>query len=431
MVIELSVLFFSFIGLIILRVPVFFALGLSSLLTALLLGLSLELVVSQMFEAMNSFTLMAVPFFLLCGQLMNSGKITEKLIRFAQSLVGHIRGGLAHINVLVSMIFAGMSGAAAADTAAVGSIMIPAMIKRGFGKNFTIAITVASSTMGVIIPPSITMIIYGSMGDVSIGGLFLAGALPGLLLGIGQMVFAYWYSVRKSYPAEEWAGVKEIGASVKGAFFPLWIPVIVVGGVISGIFTATEAGMVGAVYTLILVIVVYRSVDFRRLPNLLMETTVVYSLPLMAVSTALVFGWLMAYLEAPKHVADLLSFATHSPTLTVALISLTFLIFGTFMDAIAAIIIFMPVVQRLVEVSGAHPIHAGLVVIMSLAMGLITPPFGLCLLLGSALGKQSVAKVMPMMFVFYGVFIVVLSIIIVFPEISLFLPRLIMPRFVG
>lgn len=427
----LGVLFISFLVMIILRVPVFVALGLSSLLTVYHLGLSPELIVSQMFEGMNSFTLVAVPFFLLCGQLMNSTGVTDRLIRLSLGLVGHIRGGLAQVNVLVCMIFAGLSGAAVADLAGVGSVLIPAMVKRGFGKDFTIALTASGASLGVIIPPSNTMIIYGAMAGVSIGSLFLAGAVPGIMLGITMMVFAYFYSIHKEYPAEKRASLREVGDAFKAAFLSLFIPLFVVGTVVAGYLTATEAGLAGVVYTALLAICAFQTLELKKLPKLFLESAITYSLPLMAVASALIFGWLMAYLEAPQLIAGLLGVVAHNPTLTVAFISILYLFLGTFMDAIAAIIIFMPVVQHLVQVSGAHPIHAGLVVIMSLAMGLLTPPFGLCLFLGCALGNRTVGQVMPIMVPFYLCFIFILTIIVLFPGISLLLPRLLMPRFVG
>ena len=426
-----ALLFVSFLGLVVIRVPVAYALVLSSLLVAGIEGLRPTLVVQQMFQGLNSFTLLAVPFFLLAGQLLNTGLITDRLIRLAQALVGHIRGGLAHINVVVSMIFAGMSGSSTADTAGVGSVLIPAMIKRGFDKNFTIAVTAASSTMGSIIPPSIMMIIYGAMGGVSIGGLFLAGAIPGAFVGLAQMAYCYYYAVRKAYPAEGRASAGELWGAFKAGFLPLLVPVIIIGGVLSGKFTATEAGMIATVYVLILIFAVYHSSKLTRLPTVLAEAAVLYSQPLLAVAAATLFGWLLAYFQAPQAIGELASGVTGSPTLTVLTIAAIFIVVGTFMDAIPAIIIFMPIVTHLVEVSGANPLHTGLVVVMTLAMGLITPPYGLCLLLACSIGRERVSRVMPQMFVFYALFLAVILLIILFPSISLFLPRLVMPQFVG
>lgn len=425
------VLFVAFFVMILLRVPVAYSLALSSLLVVYMEGLQPSLVVQQMFQGLNSFTLLAVPFFLLAGQLLNTGMITDRLMRLAQVLVGHIRGGVAHINVVVSMIFAGMSGSSTADTAGVGSVIIPSMIRQGFDRNFTAALTAASSTMGSIIPPSIMMVVYGAQGGVSIGGLFLAGAIPGFLVGLSQMGYAYVYSVRRGMPAEPLPSVKEFFGAWTAGFFPLLVPVIIIGGVMSGEFTATESGMVATVYVMFLMYVIYRSSSIRRLPKVLSEAAVLYSQPLLAVATATIFGWLLAFYQAPAAIAGLAGSMTDSATMTLIAIMVLFLVVGTFMDAIPAIIIFLPIVTELVEVSGANPIHAGVIVIMTLALGLCTPPYGLCLLLSCAIAKVPVVRVMPQMFVFYGFFLAVIFLIILVPEIALWLPRLVMPQFVG
>ncbi len=424
----LLLLFVSFAAIAIIRVPIAYALVLSSLVTGLYVGLNPALVVQQMFQGLNSFTLMALPFFLLAGQLMNSGNITDRLIRLAQAMVGHIRGGLAHISVVVSMIFAGMSGSSVAETAGVGALMIPAMKQKNFDGRFAVALIASASTMGVIIPPSITMIVYGAMGNVSIGGLFLAGAVPGLLVGLAQMGFCYFYALRNGIEAETRASGKELVAGARHAFLPLMIPVIIVGGVVSGVFTATEAGMVATIYALILITVVYRNMRLRDLPSVFVESAILYSQPLLAVAAATVFGWLLAYFQAPQQIADLAGGIVDSPTLTVLFVALIFLVVGTFMDAIPAIIIFMPVVTKLAQTSGADPIHMGIVVIMSLAMGLVTPPYGLCLMIASSIGKVKIQSVMPIMFVFYALFLSILVLVAVFPSIALFLPDHLMAR---
>jgi len=418
----LVLLFLSFAFIAVIRVPIAYALILSSLLTAAYIGLSPALVVQRMFQGLNSFTLMALPFFLLAGQLMNSGNITDRLIRLAQAMVGHMRGGLAHISVVVSMIFAGMSGSSVAETAGVGAIMIPAMKKKDFDGRFAVALVASASTMGVIIPPSITMIVYGAMGNVSIGGLFLAGAVPGLLVGLAQMGFCYVYALKNGIEAETRASGKEFVEGARHAFLPLMIPVIIVGGVVSGIFTATEAGMVATVYALVLIVIVYRRMRLRDIPNVFVESAVLYSQPLLAVAAATVFGWLLAYFQAPQQIADLAGGIVDSPTLTILFVALMFLVVGTFMDAIPAIIIFMPVVTKLVQASGADPIHMGIVVIMSLAMGLVTPPYGLCLMIASSIGGEKITRVMPLMLIFYALFLAIIVLVAVFPPIAMFLP---------
>jgi tripartite ATP-independent transporter DctM subunit len=426
-----AILFLTFFGLVALRVPIAHSLALSSALVIWLVGLSFDLIAQQMFHGLNSFTLLAVPFFLLAGQLLNAGMITDRLVRLGYALVGWVRGGLAHINVVVSMIFAGMSGSSTADTAGVGAVMIPAMVKRGFDRRFTVAVTAASSTMGVIIPPSIMMVIYGAAGGVSIGGLFLAGAIPGLIIGLTQMAYCYYYAVKHDIPAEQRASLVELGAALKGGFLPLMVPVIIIGGVLTGKFTATEAGMIACVYTLVLIFGVFRSANWRAMPKVLADAVTIYSQPLLAVSAAMVFGWLLAYFDGPAQIAELSGPIAKDPTLTLLFILLLFIVLGTFMDAIPAIIIFMPIVEELVKSSGVNEIHAGLVVVMTLALGLITPPYGLCLLLACVIGGIRVADVMGQMVVFYALFLAVVLMIIFVPEIALFLPRLVMPQFVN
>jgi tripartite ATP-independent transporter DctM subunit len=426
-----AILFITFFGLVILRVPIAHSLVMSSALVIWLVDLNFDLIAQQMFNGLNSFTLLAVPFFLLAGQLLNAGLITDRLVRLAYAMVGWVRGGLAHINVVVSMIFAGMSGSSTADTAGVGAVLIPAMVKRGFDRRFTVAITAASSTMGVIIPPSIMMVIYGAAGGVSIGGLFLAGAIPGLMIGLVQMGYCYYYAVKHDIPAEQRASWGEFGSALKGGILPLMVPVIIIGGVLTGKFTATEAGMIACVYTIVLIFVVFRSASWRAMPKVLTDAAVIYAQPLLAVAGAMVFGWLLAYFDAPAQIAELSGPIAKDPTLALLFICAVFIVLGTFMDAIPAIIIFMPIIEELVRSSGANAIHTGLVVIMTLALGLVTPPYGLCLLLACVIGKIRVSDVMGQMLVFYALFMAVVLPIIFFPEIALFLPRLVMPQFVN
>ncbi len=426
-----AILFGAFFGLVLIRVPIAHSLVMSSALVIWLVDLNFDLVAQQMYNGLNSFTLLAVPFFLLAGQLLNAGQITDRLVRLAYAMVGWVRGGLAHINVVVSMIFAGMSGSATADTAGVGAVLIPAMVKRGFDRRFTVAITAASSTMGVIIPPSIMMVIYGAAGGVSIGGLFLAGAIPGLLIGLVQMAYCYYYAVKNDIPAEQRASLREFGAALKGGFLPLLVPVIIIGGVLTGKFTATEAGMIACVYTIFLIFVVFRSADWREMPKVLTDAAVIYAQPLLAVAGAMVFGWLLAYFDAPAQIAELSGPVARDPTLALLFICAVFIVLGTFMDAIPAIIIFMPIIEELVRSSGANEIHTGLVVVITLALGLVTPPYGLCLLLACVIGKIKVSEVMSQMWVFYALFMAVVLPIIFIPEIALFLPRLVMPQFVN
>lgn len=425
---EIAILFLLFFLFLVLRIPVAFSLALTSLVVIGYAGLSPKLMLQQMYQGINSFTLLAVPFFLLAGQMLNEGKVTDRLLALAQVMVGHIRGGLAHVNIVVSMLFGGMSGSSTADTAAIGSVMIPAMKKKGFSTAFSVAVTAASSTMGAIIPPSILMVVYGAQAGVSIGALFLAGAIPGILVGVGQMVVSYIYALKHNMPSAPLPKIDEVTSAIRGATLAMLVPVILIGGVLSGYFTATESGMVAVFYVSFLTYVIYRSAPLRNLPVVLRDAALMTAVPLFAVAAATVFGWLLAYYSAPDIVGSLLFGLTTSPELTLLLLVVVFAIVGTFMDPIPAIIIFMPIVSRLVTDSGADPLLAGLIIVMVLALGLITPPYGICLLLGSQIGKISVMRVVPQMLVFYAAFLAIVTLIIFVPDLALWLPRQLMPQ---
>ncbi|BCV24599.1 TRAP transporter large permease [Gelria sp. Kuro-4] len=423
----LALLFGSFLVLILLRVPVSFALGLASLLTAFAGKISPTMVIQQTYRGLDSFPLLAVPFFLLVGQLMNDNGVTDRLIKFSNALVGHIKGGLGHVNIVVSMIFAGLSGSSQADTAGIGSVLIPAMIREGYDRPFSVAVTAASSTMGVIIPPSIMMIIYGAMGGVSIGALFLAGAIPGVLIGLGQMALTYYFAIKRGYPAGKRATLKQFGGAFREAALPLAIPVILIGGITSGVFTPTEASMITAVYSLALGFL-YRSVNLKQLPKVFKETVLLYSLTLICVGTATSFGWLMAYLKAPELILDLVAPVASNPTIILLIVMALFLIVGCLIDAVPAIIIFLPLLNKLGAAAGINPIHMGIVVVMTLSLGLVTPPYGVCLLLASRIGGMTVRDSFVAILPFVWLFMVTIVLIILVPQISLFLPSLFMPQ---
>jgi tripartite ATP-independent transporter DctM subunit len=425
----LGILFGAFALCIAAGVPVSFALFLASILTVLWEGLPLAVVAQQMFNGINAFTLLALPFFFLAGNLMNVGGISERLIQMAMALVGHLRGGLGQVNIVVSMIFAGLSGSSTADTAGVGSVLIPAMLKRGYSVETTVAITAASSTMGVIIPPSILMVIYGATAGASIGALFLGGALPGILIGLTQMVFTWALAVRHDYPreSERWVGLARTWQAVRAGLLALFLPGIIIGGIVFGVFTPTEAAAVAAVYACVVTLGVYRTLRWRDLGPLLGDTVMQFSLVLFCVAGAAIFGWLLAFYQLPNLVKDYILAITTEPTGVLLLVVLLFTLLGTFMDAVPAILIFVPIVQPVAEQVGVHPVHLGVVVVMTLAMGLVTPPYGLCLLLACGIARVPVMQVMPMMLVLIASILLIILLATFVPAIVLVVPRLLVP----
>lgn len=419
-----------FFLLCLLKVPIAFSLAASSILTIIYIDLPLRVVVNQIYQGLNLFPLLAIPFFLMVGYLMNSGNITWRLVKLSQNVVGHIKGGLAYVNVIVSMLFAGISGSSAADTAGVGAILIPAMEEEGYDKDFAVAITAASSTMGVIIPPSIYMVVYGAMGGVSIGALFLAGTIPGILIGLSQLFYSYYLAKKHNFPSHPKPELKEVLVSIKEAFLPLLMPFLIIGGVIGGIFTATEAGAVAVAYGLFLTLFVYRSIKFRELPKLLKETASFFPIPLFAIASAGLFGWLITFLNGPQYLANLFQALNLGPTGTLLILCFILILVGTFMSPVAAILIFLPVVQELGAIMGYQPVHLGVVVVVSLALGLITPPYGLCILIATGIGKISMMRALKEILPLILLFILIIVLTAVFPELVMYLPRLIAPNLI-
>lgn len=411
-----------------LRVPIAFALVLSSCVILLRIDISLQLVITQILSNINTFTLLAIPFFLLLGRLLNESKLTEKLVDFADTTVGHIRGGLGHINVFVSMIFASLSGSASADTASVGSVMIPAMLKAGYNAPYTVAITAASSTLGNIIPPSIIMVIYGSFGGVSIGAMFLGGIVPGIIVGIAQMLYTYLIALKYGYKGHPRRPIREMGVAFYRTGPALIIPVVILGGITSGLFTPTEAAIIAAVYTLGLAVLGYRTLPVRRIPKIFADSVVDFSIPIFAISCAGIFGWLISFLGGADIIETFILSYTDSYFGIFASLILFLLLIGTFLSPITAVVIFMPIIQRLGELGHIDPVHLGVSCIIALATGLITPPYGMCILLAAQIGgvRAGICFLAVMPLVLLTTAIIFLGIL--FPDIILFLPKMFMPQ---
>lgn len=424
----LALLLVSFFVLIALRVNIAFALILSSVLVILHEGLPLTSVVNQMYSGIDSFTLLAVPFFMLLGRILNAGSITERLLKVADATVGHVRGGLGHVNVFVSMIFASLSGSAAADTASVGSILIPAMKKAGYDPAFAAALTAASSTLGVIIPPSIILIIYGAFGNVSIGALFLGGIVPGVMIAAFMMVYTYILALRRGYPANPFPGACALGRALGRGVLPLMIPVLVLGGIVGGFFTPTEGAIAALAWALLLTFVLYRDVPLRRLPGILTAGAIDFAVPLFTVAGAGIFGWLIAYLGAAQMVVEFITATTTNPYGIMLLLIGFLVLVGTVLNPISAVLIFLPIIQALGRTAGYDPVHLGVLTTIVLSTGLITPPYGICLLIAAQIGEVRIGRVILAVLPICCLTLVVACLSLWFPGIILGLPRLAMPN---
>ena len=413
----------GFFVLIAFRVNIGFALILSSIGVILWEDLPLASVINQMYSNTESFTLLAVPFFMFLGRILNAGTITDRLLKVADASVGHIRGGLGHVNVFTSMIFASLSGSAAADTASVGSILIPAMKKAGYSPAFAVALTAASSTLGVIIPPSIILIVYGAFGNVSIGALFLGGIVPGVTIGLFMMAYTYVTAIREGYPANPFPGIATFAKAVWRGAAAMLIPVFVLGGVIAGIFTPTEAAISAVVWALFLTFIIYRDVPIRELPGLLTRATMDFAVPLFTVAGAGIFGWLIAYLGAAEIVVNFITAQTDSPVGIMLLLIGFLLLIGTVLNPISAVLIFLPIIQALGDQANMNPVHMGVLSTIVLSVGLITPPYGICLLIASQIGDVPLGKAMLAVIPIVALTILVAVLSIFFPEIVLALPK--------
>ena len=428
-VIASAILLGGFILLLILRIPITFALASVSILTAMYLNIPLMAIVQQMVQGVRSFSMLAIPFFILAGEMMGQGGIARKLIDFANILVGRVRGGLAMVNVVESMFFGGISGSAVADVASTGTIMIPMMKMQGYDDDFSVAITVTSATQGIIIPPSHNMIIYSlAAGGVSVGRLFLGGFIPGITLGISLMIMSYILSIKRNYPRGEKISFKQALKTTKDAALGLLTAVIIMGGVISGVFTATESAAVAAVYAFFVTFFVYKEIPLKAMKGILYSTLKTLAMVMALIASASAFGWLMAYLRIPAKATQLLLSITSSKVLLLLLINVLLLLLGMIMDMAPLILIVTPILYPVVVTTlGMSPIHFGIMLMLNLAIGLCTPPVGSALFVGCAVGKISMERATKAMLPFYLAMFIVLMLVTFIPEITLFIPNLIMP----
>ncbi len=382
-------IFLVLVGLIMLGLPIAVSMGFTAVIFFVLLGETdvLSMVPARMYSSTTSFTLLAIPFFILTGNLMNTGGITHRLFQFAQNLVGHLKGGLGHVVVVSAMIFAGMTGAAVAEAAALGTVELEGMTKRGFDRKFSAAILASASTIGPVIPPSIPFVIYGSITGTSVGRLFLGGFVPGFLMGIALMIIVYIVSVRRGYPKERRATLRELMNSTSGALSAIVTPIIIIGGMVSGIFTPTEASVAAAVYALILTMFIYKEVKLKDLPRILWETLETSVRVLFIISAAGIFGWLLIHQRVPETVIKALMSLSSNPWVILMIINVILLILGCFMEGICIMLLTIPVFMPMISQLGIDPVHFGVMMTLNLMIGLLTPPVGMVLYTISSIGK--------------------------------------------
>ena len=420
------ILVIVFVLCLLLRFPIAFALGLSCFSYVLLKGIPLIILPMKMYSGIDVFVLLSIPGFIMAGNLMNQGGLTEKIISFCNHLTGHIRGGLALANIGASMLFAGISGTAIADTASIGAVMIPAMKKEGYDADFSCAVTAASSTVGPIIPPSVPMIIAATLSGLSVGRLFLAGAIPGFLLGFGLMGVAYFISVKKKYPKLPKSNLRQIFKGFLDTFWSLLMTFIILFGIIGGVFTPTEASIIAVIYALLVGAFIYKKLNLKNVQIILLDSMKTSASLMVLIGFANLFGWILITEQLPQIISgEILNFSDNK-YVVLLLINILLILVGTFMETIAALLILFPILLKVAMAVEVDPIHFAVIALLNLMIGLTTPPLGVCLFVSSSIGKVSIGAVSKAGLPFLAVSLVVLIFVTLFPEISLFLPGLFM-----
>ncbi len=420
---QIVILFIAFAALLLLGAPIFVALGLSSVMYIVLTpALTVDMVVKTMAEGLNSFTLLSIPFFILAGNVMNMSGMTTRLFKFARSLVGGFAGGLAHVIVLTSVLFAGMSGSAIADAGGIGSMQITAMEENGFDTEFSIGITASSSLIGPIIPPSIPMLVYAVLASSSITALFAGGVLPGVIMAAALMVQVYYFSKKRGYPRDERFNIANVKRTAVEAIWGILAPVILLGGILSGIFTATEGAAIVTIYSLVIGLFVYKGLTAKKLLKIFFDTCeTTITITLILASSAL-FAWILAYEGLPQRVAAFLLAITEDPTIIMVLITVLMLVVGTFMEAGAAMTILLPVILPIIDAVGISRVHLGVSTVLTLMIGLLTPPVGLVLFVLAKTRKVSVQRVIRGTLPFLIPLVIVALLVAVIPHITLLIP---------
>lgn len=420
----LLILFVTFFVLLLINMPIAFSLGIAVAVTlAFDPTLPLNSMVTRAFVGVDSFTLLAIPFFIIAGELMNACGITERIVNFSNSLVGHIRGGLAHVSIVSSMFFSGISGSATADASALGSMLIPAMKKNGFDADYAVAVSASSSAVGPIIPPSIMMVIYGSIANVSIAQLFMGGFVPGIMVGLGLMLMAYFIAKRRNYPAPSRSELPSVMGSFLDAAWALAMPVIILGGIFSGVFTATEAGVVAVAYATLVGTFVYRTLTFKIVADLLVNAAVTTAAAMFLIAMATSFAWLLAWAGFGSAVLSVLGGLSSDPTVALLLILTFILILGLFIEGIPILIIFTPVLLPVVTGLGIDLIHFGVILVMAVVIGSVTPPVGILTYISCSIAGLTISQAFRGLVPFCAVLIAVLMLVAIFPEFITTVPK--------
>lgn len=415
----------GFLLLVILRIPMVFAIGFSTAATMIVLDIPLGMMVSNMVKGLNSFSLMAIPFFILAGEIMGAGGISDQLVALAKSLIGHVRGGLAQANVLDSMFFGGISGSPVADISSLGSIMIPIMERDGYDKDFSAGITMASSIQALLIPPSHNMIIYAmAAGSVSIAKLFIGGMVPGMVLGVALMIYVYIVSKKRNYPKGEAFSIKVFLDTLKVSIPALMTIVIIILGVTTGIFTATESAAIAVVWAMFVTFVLNRSISITAMGEILGNSlkTLATIMALIGISGS--FGWVLSYLKLPNMIVEMVMGMTNNRILILLLINIVLMILGMIMDMSSIIIIATPILLPIATAIGIDPVHFGIIMIFNLGIGLITPPVGGVLFVTSGIANLKMEQLVKCMLPFYLVMIIALLLITYVPQFTMFVPNL-------
>jgi tripartite ATP-independent transporter DctM subunit len=430
----------SFIIFLVINMPIAVSIGLSTLLTCVYaMGLASDvtldiairntslIIAQRMATGIDAFSLLAIPFFVLAGLFMGKGGIARRLIDFAGTLIGRFSGGLAYINVLTCMLMGALSGSSIAAVSAVGGFMIPEMNRKGYDKNFNVAVTTTAATTGLMIPPSNIMIVYALVASgygVSIVAMFMAGILPGIVFGLCLMVVSGIISKRRNYGAGDKAGLMQILKAFKGAVLSLLLIVIVLGGILGGVFTATEAAAVAVLYAFILAVVVYREVKIKELPGILLQCGITTSVVMFLIATSQAMSWIMARENIPQNVSAALISLSESKIVILLIINVLLLFVGTFMDMTPAVLIFTPIFLPVITKLGVDPVHFGLIMIANLCIGICTPPVGTCLFVGCGVGNTTIVKALPSLLPFFAAMVAALMLVTYIPQLSLFIPQL-------